>query len=241
MTTLPPGAFDEAADRLREHGSFLFLKSGPRYLDPGVPEQWARLRAEGVHRDEALWRTVEDLLLAPLPDLEPRVYFPVPMARNRELDDAVLRDRFSYRMIVVDEDQRWFWNGAEVAERTRLFFTEHMAYEGAVDRYYFEYTVNPEWIDKSYLEARMTPMLARALRRAGDGVECLLNNGSEDRLELGSFRFDSRERLFARSEKHGDVLVDGNERFRLLSRISEDLLSTEFDGLTIGLNYETEP
>ncbi|MEM1245139.1 MAG: hypothetical protein AAGK22_02145 [Acidobacteriota bacterium] len=241
MTTLSSGAFPEAAARLREHGSFIFLKLGAHYLDPGVPDHWDRLVEEGVDRDEDVWSAVEDLLLACLPGLEKRVYFPVPMARQRELDASVLRERFSYRMIVVDEDQRWFWNGVEVADRTRLFFTEHLSYESAVDRYYFEYAVKADWIDKSYFEARMTPMLARALRAGDGGVECALNNGASDVLDPGSFRLDDRQRLLARSESHGEVLVERNERFRVLSSVSEDLKSTEFDGLHIPLSYEDEP
>ncbi len=239
MIDLTDYDYPGAAEHLRAHGSFVFLKDGARYLDPGVPDQWRRLGEQGEVRDPELWRAVTELLLSRLPDLAPRVYFPVPMARQRELDDDVLLERFSYRMIVVDEDQSWTWNGAPVADRTKEFFLSHLGWQPEVERWFFEYQVNPEWIDKSYLEARFTPLVARSLRVEDGALLAWLNTGSETRLELESFELDERERLVCRTESMGVALIDDNERFRLLKGVREDLSEAEFEGLVVPLTWSS--
>jgi len=216
------------------HGSFILLKDGARYLDPGVPAQWKRLTGatdqEGL---DEVWRAVDELLVDELPRLEERVYFPVPMAHQRSEKPEVLRDRFSYRMIEVDADQHWTWNGTPVAQRTRLFFTSHLGFEPSNGRYFFEYQVNPEWIDKSYLKTDMTPVVARGLKVDAEVLTAELNVGRRETLVVDSFRFDAKERILCASASFPEVLIEDNERFRLLRGLSEDLVSTRFEGLDI--------
>jgi len=48
-----------------------------------------------------------------------------------------------------------------------------------------------------------------------------LNTGASDRLDLGTLRLDSRERLFCRSELFGEVLFSDAARFSLLRNVNE--------------------
>ena len=97
-----------------------------------------------------------------LPQLARGIYSPVPIARGLDAGRPIesMLDEFRYEMIHVDADQRWVWMGRPVAPRIKSFFLEHLGWEPAIGRWFFEYQVNPEWWDKSYLDAEVTPLLA---------------------------------------------------------------------------------
>lgn len=138
---------------------------------------------------------------------------------------AVVLDRFHYDMIEVDEDQRWTWRGQPVAERTRRFFLEHLGWQPAIGRFFFEFQVHAKWWDKSYLDAVVTPLVAVQTKQVegGAAVEISTSSGQRDLLALETFRLDVRERLFCRTQSMGEVMFSDALRFRLLSTASEDL------------------
>jgi len=160
------------------------------------------------------------------------IYSPVPIARGLEAGEALddLLERFRYEMIVVDENQEWWWQGRPVATKPRKFFLEHLAYESDIDVYYFEYRVNDDWWDKSYFDAIVTPMIARTLEEHEGEAVVALNNGEEDCLDLESLRLDERERLFARTLRNGEALFSDSLRFSILKSVSEDCQSVQIAG-----------
>jgi hypothetical protein len=212
-----------AARRLEPARVHLFFKHGAHFRNPLVPAEWALLAAEPALDDPAVRRVVLEVLPGRLPDLAPGIYSPVPIARGLDAgrDAAVLLDEFRYEMIRVDEEQRWVWMGRPVAPRVKTFFLEHLAWEPALAVWYFEYQVNPDWWDKSYLDAAITPLLATAVQEVDGALVATLNTGSTDRLDLDTLRLDERERLFCRGSTMGDVLFSDAVRFALLRNVNE--------------------
>jgi hypothetical protein len=224
-TSPPPGrdAILAQARRLREAGVHLFFKHGAHFQNPLVPAEWAALDGEAALDDPAVRRVVLELLPTRLPELARGIYSPVPIARGieggRELQ--ALLDEFRYEMIRVDEEQRWWWMGRLVAPRIKSFFLGHLAWEPALALWYFEYRVNPDWWDKGYLDAAITPVSAIAVAEEDGGLLATLNTGKSDRLDLGTLRLDARERLFCGSERWGEVLFTDAVRFSLLRHVNE--------------------
>jgi hypothetical protein len=212
-----------AARRLQPHGVHLFFKHGAHFRNPLVPAEWEALADEPALDDRAVRSVVLDLLPARLPDLPRGIYSPVPIARGLEAgrDVAALLAELRYEMIRVDEEQRWSWSGGPVAPRTRSFFLEHVAWEPALGLWYFEYRVNPDWWDKSYLDAVVTPLRALAVTEGDRTLTATLNNGASDRLDLETLRLDRRERLFCGTASHGEVLFTDAVRFSLLSQVNQ--------------------
>jgi hypothetical protein len=130
-----------------------------------------------------------------------------------------------YEMVVVDEQQRWWWQGRPVADRLRWFLLEHLGWEPAVGRYYFEYRVSDEWRDKSYLRHRITPVVARRLVEGSGRWSAMTNVGRTVAIDPRSFRLDDKERLFVESDSLGLVMIQDPLRFQLLRGASEDLRS----------------
>ena len=225
-----------AARLLEPRDVYLLFSHEAHFRNPLVTEEWAALQGSSIVDDGKIEKVVEELLLARQTDLPRGLYFPAPMARS-DPDGASaeeLLDRFHYEMIHVDEEQVWRWRGHEVAERTRLFFLEHLRWQPEIERFYFEYRVNDDWWDKSYLDADVTPLVVRQMEEVEDEaegvVEVLLGSGQRDRLDLDSFRLDERERLFCRSDQTGDVMFSEALRFRLLRDVSEDLTTLRVVG-----------
>jgi hypothetical protein len=221
-----PGGRDEilaVARRLESDGSYLFFKHGARFHDPLVPAQWAALRGEPALDDAVVRRVVLEELPARRHTLARGIYSPVPIARGleakRPIDD--LLDEFRYEMIRVDAEQRWMWMGRPVAARIKSFFLENLAWEPAIGRWLFEYQVNPDWWDKSYLDAEVTPLLALAVRERQGALVATLNSGASERLDLDTLRLDQRERLFCRGERLGEVLLADSVRFSILRHANE--------------------
>jgi hypothetical protein len=242
-----------AAERLREHGAYLFFKHDRHFCNPLVEEEWQQIELDPSLRDPSVQRVLEDELLARLPDLVPGIYSPVPIARAMSggvSAEAALQS-FRYEMVVVDDRQEWWWQGKPVAARLKPFFVEHLSYEPDLGLYYFEYRVSDDWYDKCYLIGAMTPMLGTAIHQRSTvseehradlvGLECdspvvvTLNNGKRDLLSTDRFRLDEQERLFAQSCRHGEVLLSPTTRFQLLEHVSEDLSSLDLFGCTIAL------
>jgi hypothetical protein len=212
-----------AARLLAPHGAYLFFKHGAHFHDPLVPEQWTALGDEPALDDPGVRRVVVEELPARLPGLARGIYSPVPIARGVLAGRPIegLLDEFRYEMIRIDRDQRWVWMGRAVAPRVKTFFLENLGWEPAIGRWFFEYQVNPEWWDKSYLEAETTPLLAITVREQGSVLEATLNSGASVRLDLDTLRLDERERLFCRSERLGEVLLADAVRFSILRHANE--------------------
>ena len=220
-----------AARSLAEDGIYLFFKQESHFQNPLVRRECEVLARGAVADDEGV-RKVVDELRSSSESMARGIYSPVPIARGLETGEALddLLERFRYEMIVVDEDQEWWWQGRPVATKPRRFFLEHLAYEPDLDLYYFEYRVNADWWDKSYFDSLMTPMIARTLEeREGEAI-VELNNGEKDRLDLESLRLDERERLFGRTLANGEALFSDSLRFSILKSVSEDCHSVEIAG-----------
>ena len=217
------GAILETARRLAPHGIHLFFKHGAHFQDPLVPAQWETLGREPTLDDPTVRRVVLEELPSRLPRLARGIYSPVPIARGLDAGQPIdtLLDEFRYELISVDAEQRWVWMGRPVAPRIKTFFLENLGWEPAVSRWFFEYQVNAEWWDKSYLEAKVTPLLALSVAEEGDSLTATLNSGSRDGLDLTTLRLDDRERLFCRSAHFGEVMFADSVRFSLLRHAND--------------------
>jgi hypothetical protein len=213
----------DAARRFAPRGVHLFFKHGAHFHDPLVPAQWRALANEDTLDDPTVRRVVLEELSSRLPTLARGIYSPVPIARGLGAGQSIesLLDEFRYEMIVVDTEQRWVWMGRPVAPRVKTFFLENLGWEPAVARWFFEYQVNPEWWDKSYLEAEVTPLVALAVAEDRGSLSATLNSGARDPLDLATLRLDSRERLFCRSARFGEVMLADAVRFSILRHANE--------------------
>lgn len=220
-----------------------FLSHQAHFLDPLVPDEYQQLRSAGVTAEMvAVARRIVDEDAARSGDEVPRIYFPVPMARSLEAGaewDAV-EGRFRYDMIVVDQDQEWWWRGRPVAERTKKFFSEHFGWQPAVGRWFFEYKIHDGWWDKSYLEAEITPLLGVSLEAdadEGEPVRIVLQSGRRVEADTGTLRLDEAERLFLTSAELGEVQLAATERFRVLSSADEELATVTLAGRRVPLHW----
>lgn len=237
----------ECARRLARDGVYLFFKHEAHFLNPLVPAERDRLRHNRAVGDQEVRRVVLELLPERLAKLARGIYSPVPIARalaeGESFEEVV--DRFRYEMIRVDDDQKWWWQERPVAPRIQSFFTEHLAYEPALDLYFFEYKVNPDWWDKCYMECAITPIVVlQTVEEQGPGegtdLRGTLNNGRHDDLDLQTLRLDARERLLCRSTRHGEVLFSDSLRFSILKGVSEDLERVEIGGKQYRLSWEIQ-
>jgi hypothetical protein len=231
-----------AAD-LRSHGVFLYFRHGSHFCDPLVPDEWARLGGEPALDEPEVAGVVEELGRRAGRGLAKGIYSPVPIARGiaagRSLE-SLLGD-FRYEMIAVDEEQRWTWQGREVASRIRSFFLENTFWQPALDLWYFEYRVNEDWWDKCYFDARVTPLLAVSVKTVSDGgLEATLACGRRDLLDLDSLRFDARERLFCGSGSFGELMLSDSLRFSLLRGVDESCERVQIDGEWYPLHWPAD-
>lgn len=216
-------AFLATSRLLADRKIHLFFLFEGHFCDPLVPRERTRLEEGGVVT-EALESVIAEHLAAD-GSLPPGTYFPMPIARGLEAGELLpqLLKRFYYEPIEVDQDQVWWWKGHRVAERNRRFFLEHVDYEPALEVYFFEYQVNPNWWDKRYLDAEVTPLLATSLRVDGEEAWVDLEGGRRTPVDLNRLRLDQQERLFCGRVGGGEVLFSENARFRVLQGVSEDL------------------
>ena len=222
----------DVARTLERHGGYLFFKHGAHFHDPLVPVEWEALAREPALDDASVLRVVLQLLPERLPGLKRGIYSPVPIARGLDAGRPIeaLLDEFRYEMIRVDADQRWTWMGRPVAARIKSFFLENLGWQAAIRRWYFEYQVNPEWWDKSYLDAEITPLVAVSAQEEGSDLRATLNNGTSDRLDLATLRLDARERLFCGSARFGEVMFSDASRFSILRHANESLDAVQIAG-----------
>ena len=223
MSRVPPEEMVELAARLAAKKVYVCFSHESHFLNPLVPGEWEVLRQAEVAHDGAVLEAMRRL--ETLEDLPMGIYFPAPISRGFAAGDSlesVLR-RFYYDLIEVDEDQVWRWRGQLVAEKTRRFFLENLAWQPDLGVYCFEYKVRDGWFDKSYLETRCTPLVARRIRVETDAVTVWLNTSTTDRVDLQSFRLDGRERLFCWTSSSGEALFDETVRFQVLRNVTDDL------------------
>ena len=223
---------------LAEDGVHLFFKQESHFQNPLVRRELEVLERGTVADDEGVRKVVHQLRSSCEP-VARGIYSPVPIARGLDAGEALddLLERFRYEMIVVDENQQWWWQGRPVAAKPRKFFLEHLAYEPDIDVYYFEYRVNDDWWDKSYFDSLVTPMIARTLQEHEGEAIVALNNGQEDRLDLESLRLDQGERLFGRTFRNGEALFSDSLRFSILKSVSEDCQSVQIAGVRRPLRW----
>lgn len=234
---------ERAARGLEKRRLFLLFSHQARFASPLVPVERERLRPAAWLSDEGVHRVVEEVLLpgaAPrcAPGAPPAIFFPVPLARALAAGEALgpALERFHYELVHVDGDQRWTWRGMPVAPRTRQFFLEHMRFEPALERWVFEYRVNDQWWDKSYLEAEVTPFLAVALEEGAGGAVAVLQDGRRVAVTSGEgCRLDERERLYLPCVELGEALCNDGLRFQLLRGADEELRSIEIGGRRVAL------
>jgi hypothetical protein len=197
-----------------------------------VPAEREELRSAPAITDPAVQGVVEEVLLAGASPrcaagAPPAIFFPAPLARAFAAGDPLEAaiERFHYDLIHVDDDQRWTWRGVAVAARTRAFFLEHTRFEPALGRWVFEYRVNEQWWDKSYLEAMVTPFVATALEGEGPDTRVVLQDGRRVALAPGACRLDRRERLLLPCAHVGEALCSTTFRFLLLRGADDELRS----------------
>lgn len=219
----PRRAILAAARRLRERGVYVFFKHDAHFCNPLVPVELERL-AEAPELDDTAVAAVVEGLAEQGERLLPGIYSPVPIARGLAAGRSLagLLEELRYEMIQVDEDQRWSWQGRPVAPRVRAFLLEHVDWEPALGLWLFEYRVSDDWWDKSYFDARITPLLAlSAVATSDSGLQATLTSGRRTRLDLGTLRLDDRERLFCGTADLGEVLLSDTLRFELLRGLDE--------------------
>lgn len=228
---------DLAVEAQRSQVHF-FVSHAAHFFDPLVPAEFESLRdaALGPAVVQAAARVAAEVGR----DDAPRIYFPVPMARSLEsgANWSEVEGRFRYDMIRVDEEQRWTWRGRPVADRTREFFSDHLGWQPAVSRWFFEYKIHDGWWDKSYLEATITPL--RGLRFEIDGADpprVVLLNGQRVECRVDTLRLDRRERLYVQTPTMGEVLIAEPERFRILRTADEDLETVELGDRRVRLQW----
>jgi hypothetical protein len=268
MSTIPQ--VDAALERL-ERGArtlaarrlFVLFSHEAHFASPLVRAEREALRSAPAILDEAVHRVIEEVLLpgaAPrcAPGAPPAIFFPAPLARALAAGEALeaALERFHYELVRVDDEQRWTWRGVAVAERTRRFFLEHTRFEPALRRWVFEYRVNEQWWDKSYLEAEVTPFLAVALERAADvrtsqiagetgaaasGAVVVLRDGRRVALLPAGCRLDARQRLLVSCAEIAEALCTETLRFQLLRGAGEDLSTIEIFGRRLPLQGAEDP
>ena len=213
------------AEELRANQCYLFFKVNRHFCNPLVAQEWQALKDQPLLRDAAVRAVVEDQLVGALPQLEPGIYSPVPIARALERGDPLesALATFRYEPIQVDDQQQWWWQGRPVAPRLRRFFTEHLVFVTELGLWAFEYRVNDDWFDKSYVLGAMTPVLAHRAEWTHDpfALEVYLNTGRSDLIDPTTLRFDARERLLGMSALHGEVLLSETVKFQLLKHLTE--------------------
>ena len=246
---------ERSARLLAARRLFLLFSHQARFASPLVPAERESLRSAPAIVDESVHRVIEQVLVpgaAPrcASGAPPAIFFPAPLARALAAGEALepALERFHYELVHVDDEQRWTWRGVAVAERTRLFFLEHTRFEPALERFVFEYRVNEQWWDKSYLEAAVTPFLAVAPERGqrtatAAGTEArsaaeaivVLRDGRRVALLPEGCRLDSRQRLILRCAEIAEALCTEALRFQLLRGADEDLRSIEILGRRVPL------
>jgi hypothetical protein len=240
--SVDPGAALERVERsaraLAARRLFLLFSHQAHFASPLVPVEREALRSAPALAEADVLRVIEEVLVPGTaarcaPGAPPAIFFPAPLARALAAGERleVALERFHYELIRVDAEQRWSWRGLPVAQRTQRFFLEHTRFEAALGRWVFEYRVNDQWWDKSYLEAEVTPFLAVAIEEGDAELRAVLQDGRRVAVASGETCWlDERERLFLPCAEVADALCTEALRFRLLRGADESLQAIAIGG-----------
>ena len=207
-----------------ERDQWLLFLHETRFLNPLVPEQFAKLEASGLLEDPSIQAIVETELAALAPELPPGAYFPAPIARTLQSGTLLTLEtalQFHYAFIHVDARQRWTLRGHPIVGRVLQLFQANLGYESEIERYFVEYWTEGRW-DKCYLDCDLTPMLALQFDLKADPFEVLLINRKSDVVASDSIRLDEHEHCLVRTAQHGEVLLADAPRYQLLQHFHED-------------------
>ena len=194
-----------------------------RFLNPLVPVQLQKLKSSGLLDNKYLLKVLEEYLPEFDAELPRGMYFPVPISRSLSeggVFSTNLVGQYFYDFIRVDDCQKWSLRDKYITGKVLSLFESNLFYEKDTRRYYVEYWSDSRW-DKCYLECALTPILGLSVESIPGGLKMQLNNHKTDTIDLHSFRIDTKERCFAFSLNHGEVLLTDTPRFWLLNQLDE--------------------
>ena len=215
--------FEQRIDWFSERNLIMLFLWKDRFLNPLVPEQLQKLKSSGLLDNKYLLKVLEEYLPELDAELPRGMYFPVPISRSLseggEFSTKLAR-QFFYDFIRVDDCQKWSLREKYITGKVLSLFESNLFYEKETSRYYAEYWSDSRW-DKCYLECALTPILGLSVESIPGGLKMQLNNHKTDTIDLHSFRIDTKERCFAFSLNHGEVLLADTPRFWLLNQLDE--------------------
>ena len=215
--------FEQRIDWFSERNLIMLFLWKDHFLNPLVPEQLQKLKSSGLLDNKYLLKVLEEYLPELDAELPRGMYFPVPISRSLSEGgefSTILAGQFFYDFIRVDDCQKWSLRDKYITGKVLSLFESNLFYEKETSRYYVEYWSDSRW-DKCYLECALTPILGLSVENISGGLKMQLNNHKTDTIDLHSFRIDTKERCFAFSLKHGEVLLADTPRFWLLNQLDE--------------------
>ena len=215
--------FEERIDWFSARNLIMLFLLKDRFLNPLVPVQLQKLKSSGLLDNKYLLKVMEEHFPQYDAELPRGMYFPVPISRSLSEGGEFsikLAGQFFYDFIHVDDCQKWSLRDKYITGKVLSLFESNLFYEKETSRYYVEYWSDSRW-DKCYLECALTPILGLAVESIPGGLKMQLNNHKTDSIDLHSFRIDTKERCFAFSLKHGEVLLADTPRFWLLNQLDE--------------------
>ena len=215
--------FEERIDWFSARNLIMLFLWIDHFLNPLVPEQLQKLKSSGLLDNKYLLKVLEEYLPELDAELPRGMYFPVPISRSLSEGgefSTILAGQFFYDFIRVDDSQKWSLRDKYITGKVLSLFESNLFYEKETSRYYVEYWSDSRW-DKCYLECALTPILGLSVESIPGGLKMQLNNLKTDTIDLHSFRIDTKERCFAFSLNHGEVLLADTPRFWLLNQLDE--------------------
>ena len=215
--------FEQRIDWFSERNLIMLFLWKDHFLNPLVPEQLQKLKSSGLLDNKYLLKVLEEYLPELDAELPRGMYFPVPISRSLSEGgefSTKLAGQFFYDFIRVDDCQKWSLRDKYITGKVLSLFESNLFYEKGTSRYYVEYWSDSRW-DKCYLECALTPILGLSVESIPGGLKMQLNNHKTDTIDLHSFRIDTKERCFAFSLKHGEVLLADTPRYWLLNKLDE--------------------
>ena len=215
--------FEQRLEWFSERNKIMLFLWNDRFLNPLIPTQLQKIKSSGLLDYDKLLQVLDEHFPQFEDELPPGMYFPVPISRTLtegEEFSPELALRFFYGFIHVDGSQKWSLRGKLITGKVLSLFESNLFFEEETSRCFVEYWSENRW-DKCYLECATTPFLALSIESTPDGFQLLLNNHKTDSLDLQSFRIDTLERCFVRTQNHGEVLLADAPRFWLLDHLNE--------------------
>jgi len=215
--------FEQRIDWFSARNLIMLFLWKDHFLNPLVPEQLQKLKSSGLLDNKYLLKVLEEYLPELDAELPRGMYFPVPISRSLSEGgefSTILAGQFFYDFIRVDDSQKWSLRDKYITGKVLSLFESNLFYEKETSRYYVEYWSDSRW-DKCYLECALTPILGLSVESIPGGLKMQLNNHKTDTIDLHSFRIDTKERCFAFSLNHGEVLLADTPRFWLINQLDE--------------------